>query len=171
MQPTLASFINFVRNIVGISTSVLPDASPYFGWAFAVALSIVNPALRCNPIPETDSTGAVLNTGGFSSYSQAVLNLAADNLFNYAQDSTSPAAPIYKDNLPYFAYFRKLWNVNGFVSGVISASADETTNQSLVVQEAAKAFTLGNLQNLKTPYGRAYLAAAQDYGPETWGMN
>lgn len=169
MQPTLASFINFVRTIVGITTEVLPDDSPYLGWAFAVALSIVNPALRCNPVPQFDSTGAVLNSGGFTTYALAVFNLGADNLFNYAQDL--PDAAAYKNDLPYFAYFRSLWNVNGFVSGVISASADESTSQSLVVQEAAKNFTLGNLQNLKTPYGRAYLAMAQDYGPETWGIS
>jgi hypothetical protein len=30
---------------------------------------------------------------------------------------------------------------------------------------------MGNLQNLKTPYGRAYLAFAQDYGPSVWGIS
>ena len=73
--------------------------------------------------------------------------------------------------LPFFAFTRKQWNLNGFVSGVISGSADETTSQQLVVQEAAKNFTLANLQQLKDPYGRQYLAFAQSYGPETWGMN
>jgi hypothetical protein len=169
-QPTLAGFINFVRTIVGISTEVLPDDSPFFGWAFAVALAIVNPALRAVCVPSQDSTGAQL-TGGqtYTIFALAVFNLAADNLFNYAQDPTD--AEVYKNNLPYFAFFRNQWNINGFVSGVISGSSDETTSQTLVVQEAAKNFTLANLQNLKTPYGRAYLGFAQDYGPSSWGMN
>ena len=33
-----------------------------------------------------------------------------------------------------------------------------------------KDFTLANLQNLKTPYGRQYLAWAQAYGP-LWGLS
>jgi hypothetical protein len=178
IQPTLAGFVSFCRTIVGITTDQLPDSSPYFGWAFAVALAIVNPALASVPIPSVDSVGAELNAGGFSIYSQAVFNLAADNLFNFAQDP--PGAPLVPgsgdpksgdpEGLPLFQFSRKKWNINGFVSGVIDASGDETTNQHLVVQEAAKNFTLANLQSLKTPYGRAYLAFAQTFGPTTWGM-
>ena len=45
------------------------------------------------------------------------------------------------------------------------------TGRVVIVQEAAKNFTLANLQALKDPYGRQYLALAQSYGPETWGMS
>jgi hypothetical protein len=31
--------------------------------------------------------------------------------------------------------------------------------------------TLAQLQNLKTPYGREYLALAQSYGPNVWGLS
>lgn len=170
MQPTLAGFLLFLRNVVGIPTTVLPDNSIYIGWAFAVASAIVNPQLQGIPIPTADSTGAQL-TGGvsYSIYSQAVFFLGADNIFNYAQDL--PNAPkIDGGDLPYFQFYRKTWNINGFVSGVIQSSSDQGTSQSLVVQEAAKAFTLANLQNLKTPYGRTYLGLAQSYGPSTWGI-
>ncbi len=173
VQPTLAGFITFIRDIMGITTTVLPDNSPVIGMAFAVALAIVNPALRCVRIPQADSTGAVLNAGGLSIYSLAVNNLAADNLINYAQDLPG-ATPVEGSNppLPFFAWTRAQWNINGFVSGVISGSADEGTSQSLVVQEAAKAFTLKDLQNLKTPYGRTYLGYAQSYGPTgPWGIS
>jgi hypothetical protein len=39
----------------------------------------------------------------------------------------------------------------------------------LLNPEAMKTFTLANLQNLKTPWGREYLAIAQRAGT-TWGL-
>jgi hypothetical protein len=171
IRPTLAGFLIFIRTTMGISTSVLPDSSPVIPMAFAVALGIVNPALWRASIPQYDPAGVSLNSGGWSIYALAVYNLAGDNLVNYAPDV--PDAPIVKGSNPpasYFENLRQKWNLTGFVSGVISGSSDEGTSQTLVVQEAAKNFTLSNLQNLKTPWGRAYLAFAQDYGP-VWGLS
>jgi hypothetical protein len=68
-------------------------------------------------------------------YQFAVYNLAASNLINFAQDQPGQT---------YFADLRTKWNINGFVSGVIQSSGDVSTNQSLVVQEAAKNFTLAD---------------------------
>jgi hypothetical protein len=145
--PTVAGFITFIRKVMGINTTVLPDSAPVISMAFAVSLEIVNRAIQCvSPLM----------------YELAVYNLAGDNLVNYAQD-TPPST--------YFADLRASFNTLGFVSGVISASNDVTTGQSLVVQEAAKNFTLANLQQLKTPWGRAYLGIAQDYGPNVWGLS
>jgi hypothetical protein len=174
IQPTLAGFLLFVRNTMGISTAILPDNSPVIGMAFAVALAIVNPQLKCAPaLPQFDSTGAQLNGGGLSVYALAVYNLAGDNLLNYAQDlpDAEPVTGSGDPGLPFFAWTRKQLNINGFVSGVIQSSGDNGTSVSLVVQEAAKDFTLANLQQLKTPYGRQYLAFAQSYGPTTWGIS
>lgn len=70
----------------------------------------------------------------------------------------------------YFATLRRQFNLTGFVSGVISASNDESTGQSILNPDFMKGLTLGNLQNLKTPYGRQYLAFAQDYG-QIWGVS
>ena len=161
-QPTLAGFLSFVRNEMKIPTLALPTSSPFIGYAFANALAIVNPALRTMPVPQQDAAGVALNSGGWSIYAIAVYNLAADNLVNYAPDQNGSA---------YFAKLRKKMNITGFVSGVVQSSADESTSVSLVVQEAAKAFTLADIQNLKTPWGRVYLGLAQAYGPSTWGMN
>lgn len=161
-QPTLAGFQAFIKNIMQVPPSALPTDSPFIRYAFANALAIVNPALRAVCIPQKDAAGVSLNSGGWTIYAEAVYNLAADNLINYAPD------------LPGFAYYSKLrkkLNINGFVSGVVQDSADESTSVSMVVQEAAKNFTLMNLQQLKTPYGRTYLGLAQSYGPSTWGIN
>lgn len=146
---------------MGIKPPYLPDNSMWLRIAFANALAIVNPQLRLVCIPSQDAAGAYLNAGGWSIFAEAVYNLAGDNLVNYAQD---------QDGFKYFARLRKKLNINGFVSGVVQATADESTSVSLVVQDAAKQFTLANLQQLKTPWGRAYLALAQSAGPETWGI-
>lgn len=165
MKPTLAGFLVFVRTTMGINTTVLPDDSAVIPMALGVALQIVNQALKavgCGPL--------VAGVPQVSIYTLAVYNLAGSNIINYAQDLDG-AAPVEGSVPPmaYFAYLRQKWNINGFVSGVIQSAGDEGTNESMVVQEAAKNFTLSDLQNLKDPYGRAYLAFAQRYGT-LWGM-
>lgn len=160
-QPTLADFVLFVRNVMRINAKYLPDGSPYFAYAFANALALVNPGLACVALPQQDAAGVALNTGGFSIYSEAVNNLAASNLLSYAPD---------QPGFSYFAKLRKKLNIAGFVSGVVQSSGDEGTNVSLVVQDAAKSFTLMNLQQLKDPYGRTYLGLAQSWGPTVWGL-
>lgn len=160
-QPTLAGFLAFVRVVMKIDAKHFPDDSPFLRYAFANALAIVNPALAAVCLPQTDAAGVSLNSGGWTVYVEAVYNLAADNLINYAPDQ-----PGYS----YFSRLRKKLNITGFVSGVVQSSGDEGTSVGLIVQEAAKDFTLMNLQQLKTPYGRAYLGMAQSYGPTTWGL-
>ena len=164
--PTVAGFLSFVRTIMGIGTDVLPDDSPVIPIAFSVALNIVNPAL-CGVCIDATALGGVQ----VDQYTLAVYNLAGDNLLNYAQDATdAPDVEGSDPPAPYFKNLRKVWNMTGFTPGVVQSTNDESTGVSYVVQEAAKNFTLGNLQNLKTPYGRAYLAIAQDYG-EIWGID
>jgi hypothetical protein len=129
-SPTLAGFTDFVRNVMGISVGDLPDDSPWLEFSYDIAIDIVNDAL---------------NTINGAVYTQAVYNLAGDNLINFAQDGTGQT---------YFADLRKQWNILGFVPGVVESTSDEGTSASYVVQEAAKTFTLADIQNLKTPYGR-----------------
>ena len=141
---------------MGIDTDVLPDDASVIPMALSVALAIVNTNLLC--VPPGPMVPGVPPT---SIYTLAVYNLGGSNIINYAQDI---------DPSTYFADLRKKWNTYGFVSGVISASNDETTGNTMVVQEAAKNFTLANLQQLKDPYGRQYLAFAQSAGPQVVGI-
>jgi hypothetical protein len=151
--PTLAGFITFIRNVMGLSAQRLPDDAPVIEMAYCVALNIVNRQMSCVD-PQI--------------YTLAVYNLGGDNLINYAQDPDD--APIYKNDMTFFAYIRKTYDTAGFVPGVVQSTADESTSSSFVVQKFAEQFTIGNLQNLKTPYGRQYLAFAQAYGPSIWGL-
>lgn len=154
-QPTLAGFTAWVRNVMGISAAVCPDNSDALTTAYAFALEIVNTTIA--------QASPMLYTG-------AVYNLGGDNLLNYAPDL--PNAPVIEGSDPpmaFFAYSRKQYNIAGFVGGVIQSAGDESTSQSMVVPEQFKQLTISDLQNLKTPYGRQYLAIAQRYGT-IWGV-
>jgi hypothetical protein len=160
-QPTLAGFLAFVRNVMGITSEQLPDDSVYLGYAFDVALALVSLDLGN---PGVDGTGSI--------YSLAVYNLAGDRLLNYAQDvPDAPSVPGSGDpGLPFFAYARQSYGVNSFVAGVIEASSDETDSVSIAVPESLREVSLSDLSNLKTPYGRQYLAFAQQLGT-LWGLS
>lgn len=162
--PNQAGFLTFVRNVMGISMAVLPDNSVAIPYAYEIARAIVNTSLAQVPI-------ANLLPGISTVYDLAVYNLAGSNLINFAQDV--PGAPDILGSsppAPYFENLRQRWNITGFVSGVIQSASDEGTSESMVVQKAAEDFTLADLQLLKDPYGRQYLALAQKYGPNIWGL-
>lgn len=153
---SLAGFIAWVRSAMQINTTILPDDSIWLTYAYEVAIALVNLELATVPSPI---------------YMLAVYNLGGSNLINYAQDLPNAAdVPGTDPPLPFFAAFRKSINANGFVSGVISSASDEGTSESMVVQKAAENFTLADLQLLKDPWGRTYLALAQKYGV-IWGLN
>lgn len=154
--PTRVGFLAFIRTRMGIPTDVLPDNSDYIDVSFDLSLEVTNRGVQCLS-PKL--------------YTEAVYNLGGSTLLNVAQDlPNAQAVPGSEPPLAYFAFARKQFNMNGFVSGVIQSAGDEGTNESMVVQEAAKNFTLANLQQLKDPYGRAYLAIVQSYG-DIWGLS
>lgn len=147
LDPTQGGFLDFIRTYMGIGTGALPDNSPAIPLAFTMAIEIVNLAIQCvSPLL----------------YQQAVYNLAGSLLINIAPDQTGST---------YFAEARKSFNMLSIVPGVIQSSGDEGTNQSMVVPDFFKNLTFANLQQLKDPWGRAYLAIAQDYGPTIWGVS
>ncbi|HEY6922807.1 MAG TPA: hypothetical protein VI653_05005 [Steroidobacteraceae bacterium] len=115
----------------------------------SLALEIVNETLAC--------ASALL-------YVQAVYNLAADRLINFADDDSIIA------NQTYFADLRTKLRISEVSLGVISATSNETSSSTVLNPEAMKTFTLQDLQTLKTPYGRNYMGIAQAYGPNIWGL-
>ena len=144
---------------MGVPVQALPDDSNWITWTFNYAMQIVNQYLlyaNCPPMPN-----------GWTIYEIAVYNLAGDQLINWAQDVSPPYPP--PPATPYFQALRASWDITGFVAGVIQSSGDEGTNESLLVPDFMKGLTLSDLQNLKTPYGRQYLAIAQKFGT-LWGL-
>jgi len=143
--PTFVGFLAFVRRTMGISTAVLPDSGTVLEDSYALALETVNRAIRVSPL----------------NYVKAVYNFAGDALINEAPDQTGQT---------FFADLREKWNILDPISGVVASSGDVSTNQSLVVPEQFSTLTLADLQQFKTPYGRAYVAIAQQYGA-LWGIS
>lgn len=144
--PTLSGFLTFIRNVMGISASVLPDNSPWIEFSFTLASEIV--------LPELNDISPIL-------YTQAVYNLSGSTLLYNAQD-TSPST--------YFADLREANHIVEFVAGVVQSSGDQGTNSAWMIPDAFKGFLMSNLQQLRDPYGRAYLAIVQSYGP-VWGIS
>lgn len=151
-RPTLAGFIAWIRAIMRVDTSLLPDDSPYIPFALNVSMNTVNIGL-CR-VPN-------FNRALPSIYELAVYNLGGDRLANYAPDQSGKT---------FFADLRASLNLLSFVGGVIQSTSDVSTSESMVVPDAFKNLTIGDLSNLKTPWGAAYLAFAQDYGPSVWGL-
>jgi hypothetical protein len=146
MAVTRAGYLAFIRQTMGINTTVLPDNSPDIDTSLALAQEIVNPVIDCVS-PRI--------------FDWATYNLAGDYLINIAQDQSGQT---------FFADLRKEWNINGFVGGVVQNTYDETTGESMAMPEFIKDLTFSDLQNLKTPYGRQYLAIAQKWGTN-WGLS
>lgn len=143
--PTPAGFLQFVRDQAGIAAPALPDNSPYLTWSYDIALEIVNLQLAVSaPI-----------------YALAVYNLGVSNLINFAPDNTPST---------FFSDARKAWNVMNFVSGVVQNAGDQGTGDGLLLPDAFKGLTIADLQYLKDPWGRQYLAFAQRVGT-LWGLS
>lgn len=144
-EPTLAGFQDFVTNIMQIPETALPVGSAVISMAFETARRIVLCAIRrIDPFL----------------YQQAVYNLAASILIQFAPDQPGST---------YFADYRKANGIGTFTPGVITASSDSGTSQSWLTPDFMKNLTLADLQNLKNPYGMAYLMIAQSYGA-IWGL-
>ncbi len=140
-MPELAGFILFIRNTMGVNADALADDDPAVSLSWTMSLDWVNRQIAC--------ISPVL-------YSQAVYNLAASFLLNFGPEVA-------------FGPVREKLGINNFTAGVISASSDESTSQTRVVSDALKNLSLADLQQLKDPYGRWYLAIAQQYG-DLWGL-
>ena len=132
---------------MGINALDLPLGSAVQTVAYNVAIALVNRSL------------CILPNG---IYALAVYNLAGSQLIQFAQDQTG------RD---YFTKLRAQLKVNEFVPGVVGSTSDQGSATGLLNQEFMKTLTMQNLQNLKDPYGRQYLAFAQDYGPTIVGLS
>jgi hypothetical protein len=152
MNPTLAGFVAFIANVMGITSAQLSPTDPAIALSYNLAINTVNCQLQV--VPNHDPTQPTI-------YAWAVYNLAGDQLINYASD-ISPST--------FFETMRSNWKINSFVSGVLSSQSDGTTSSSTEVPESLKELSLSDLQNLKTPYGRVYLSIAQKAGT-MWGIS
>lgn len=152
--PTLAGFLLWVRGVMGVPVSVLPDDAPVLAYAYETALAVTNLWLAGMPGPI---------------YKYAVYNLGGDNLVNFAPDNPD-ASPPPANAKTYWADLRKSFGINNFTAGVVQSTNDQGTGSSYEIIKGAETFTLSDLQHLKTPWGRQYLAWAMQWGT-LWGLS
>ncbi|MGC9271246.1 hypothetical protein [Acidiphilium sp.] len=143
--PNITDFTTYCQN-QGIVYSGTPADSEYFQWAFDWSMA---EALTCPQMP------AVI-------YTKAVYDFGADRFVRLAQDV--PGQTFYQSQ-------RATFGVMTFKPGVVMASGDEGTSQTLVVPEWYRALPMSAQQLLATPWGRDYLAYAQMYGPYVVGVS
>jgi hypothetical protein len=156
VDPTIEGYLNFIRGIMGVPVGALADDSPYIEWSYDWALNLVYEGLQLVASQPTSPTMYVI----------AVYNCAADMLVNITQDDPNAPAPYNT----FWSDLRTKLGINSFVPGVITSSSDSGTSQSLSVPEQLQNLSLMDLQQLKTPWGRNYLAIAGSWGP-IWGIS
>jgi hypothetical protein len=163
--PTFAGFQSYVWNVAGFPQDALPPNAEIWIWAYNTATATVNEQIEVVPGPQ---------------YLQAVYFLGTDFIVNWAPDQpgvfypSPPAPPPTVDGNPttntgFFAWLRNSYNITGFFPGFITASNDQGTGSSYMVPKTFDNYNIGNLQQLKTPWGRAYLAIASSVG-SLWGL-
>jgi hypothetical protein len=164
--PNLAGFQWFLANVVAIDATNLDPNSPFVSFAFNVALGVVNPQLALVGIPNQQNSQYTKTM-----FDLAVYNLAADNVITFAVDPPDAPVTIMPDGtkVTFFERLRYKWGIGNAHFGVVASVSDVSTTTNIEVIEAAKLFTLSNLQNIKTPFGRAYISIAQAYGT-LWGL-
>lgn len=135
-----------------VSEASITVYSPYVGWALNYAIQVALPGPQI---------GAGLS-GFAGQYILAVYNLALHQLLKIAQD---------QPNQSFFTQARAQYKIGTLIPGVVMASGDQATSETLVVPEFFKNLTLSELDLVKTPYGRDYLGYAQMYGPSIVGFS
>jgi hypothetical protein len=151
--PTIEGYTDWVYSVMGVPPSVLPSDSIYIQMSYDIAYEFVNQYIN------------MVNPGVFT---VAVYNLAGNFLVNIAQDD--PAAIPPPDNAAtYWADLRAGLNLNSFVPGLVDNAADQGTSAGLQLLNSMKDLTIGDLQLLKTPWGRVYMGIAQSVG-SMWGL-
>lgn len=143
--PNLADFTSYATN-QGVVAPYTAPGSDYFEWAFnrAMAQALTAPSM------------AVIE------YILAVYNLGTDRFVRLAMDDGDGT---------FYSSQRATFNILDFRPGVVMASGDEPTSQTLVVPDYYKELPMWAQELLKTPWGREYIAYAQMYGPYVVGVS
>lgn len=136
-----------------------PAGYPPQAWALAFALEIVS---------EYIAAASCLM------YVRAVYCLAADRLINFGADQPQQT---------WLATAREQYGITktnaqtgavvftNLAMGVVSMASDNGSATSILNPDQLKGLTIMDLSNLRTPWGREYLAIAQAVGPNLFGVS
>lgn len=149
-SPNLPDYALFVANVMDINPLYLPATSPFLSYALDQAIALVVPPGRPCLAP----------SGGIG-YTLAVYNCAGHIQIRITPDQT---------DRDFFACKRREFDLLKPSYGVVTSTSDDGTSVTLATPDALRNLTLGDLDFIKTPWGRTYLAYAQDFGG-IWGLS
>jgi hypothetical protein len=149
MDPTLAGFTAWVSAVMGVPSGSMPDTTT-LTTAYNESLNLAYLGLQ--GVPSQSAT--------LSIYAMAVYNLGGALLVEIAQDN--PNSTFWQD-------LRNKLNINNFTPGLTNSASDQGTSEGMYILPIFSGLTMLDLQLLKTPWGRAYLAFAGQWGP-IWGL-
>lgn len=151
-----------------------PDQAPAISsltWS-AGAVTVVT----ASPLPTSFNQGYEFGTvisgttpGGYAGTFEATVLAGSSFSYPLASDPGTATGP-GNYLLPFFQWLRAKWNLNTSVTGVVNSSSDQSTSAGFQVPAQLMSLTLSDLQRLKTPFGRAYLEIAQEYGQTLVGL-
>jgi hypothetical protein len=144
--PNAADLYTFLTTVALVPPADLPANSPYVTWALSYAEEL---------------TLLVLRAVGQDFYCFAVYCLATSFLLNWCPDQPGQT---------FFTQTRADMKLTSFTPGVVNSAADQGTSDGLLSPEFLSGLTMANLQQLKDPFGRAWLAANQETG-FLWGIS
>lgn len=147
--PNLTDFLTFLATSVQIPSAAIPAGSPWPGYALDQAI-----ALALNPPNPPSVVG----------YSLACYNGGTHILLSITPDT------------PPQTYFTEQRGTDGFSlilpsTGLVQAAGDQGTSGSVSAPKWVEGLTIADLDMMKTPWGRAFLAWNQSYGPSVWGVS
>lgn len=147
--PNLTDFLTFLSTSVQIPSPALPVNSPWPGYALnqAIALALNLP-----------------NSPSVVGYSLACYNGGTHILLSIAPDT------------PPQTYFADQRGPDGFglimpSTGLVQTAGDQGTSGGVAVPTWVTGLTIADLDMMKTPWGRSFLAWNQSYGPTIWGLS
>lgn len=147
--PTYNGFVTWVTAVMQVPSNAMPDANTLEA-AYCQALNLAYSDLASVPS----------NCSNITIYTMAVYNLGGAILVEYAQDN--PGSTFWSD-------LRSQLRINDFVPGLVNQAHDQGTGEGMYILPIFSGLTLLGLQLLKTPWGRAYLQFAGQWGP-IWGL-
>lgn len=155
-------------NYVGDVTPALTGLS----WTGGVVTATAATVLPSNLVVGQQFLTQIADASPLAYNGNVKATVTAGNAFTYTLTSDPGAETVPGTySLTFFAALRQKWGIDNVSTGVVSESHDESTGASYLNPEQMTAFTIGDLQTLKTPYGRAYMAFAQNYGQTLWGAS
>lgn len=148
-DPTFEGFQAWVSAIMGVPDTAMPDVTT-LQVAYDQAINLAYIGLQGVPSQSTSMTV----------YAQAVYNLGGAMLLEFAMDNP---------NSTFWTDLRNKLGINSFSPGLINQAHDQGTGEGMYILKQLEGLSLWGLQLIKSPWGRAYLMFAGEWGP-IWGI-